>query len=243
MRIVFLDCNSDPEVVEVRNSGDAPHSLWGWWLVSDGEGQRFDLGTRVGSLGGGAVLRVFSGSNAPEDNASAGTYRWASGSIFRNNDGSDFARLLAGPMEVQTVYCFVPTPTATRTPTPPASPTPAPSPTVTPVAGSPVRIASLSCNTDPEVVEIVNQGAAPQSLAGWWLVSDTETQRFDLGGRVGSLAAGAAIRVYSGSAAPQDNPAAGQYRWTGSFVFRNNDASDFARLVAGTTVLQTVHCG
>jgi hypothetical protein len=242
VRIVFLDCASDPEVVEIRNNGDAPHSLWGWWLVSDAENQRFDLGTRIGSLEGGATVIVYSGANAPEDQPSAARYRWTSSPLFRNHDPSDFARLVAGPSEVQTVYCAGPPSTPTPSPTPPPS-APTPSPTSTAVPGNAVRIVALDCNGDPEVVTLVNEGTTSQSLAGWWLVSDAETQRFDLGTKVGSLAVGATVRVYSGNSAPQENPAAGQYRWTGSFVFRNHDPTDFARLVTGTTVLQTVNCG
>ena len=106
-----------------------------------------------------------------------------------------------------------------------------------------VRITSLACSAKPEEVVIVNEGQEAQELSGWSLESDpADVQRFDLGARVGSLPAGATVRIYSGSDAPADDPSRAIYRWSAAYIFRDGSPPDYVRLVDQGAVLQTVTC-
>lgn len=104
------------------------------------------------------------------------------------------------------------------------------------VAG--LRITELSCSANPEVVAITNQGTAAQDLTGWSLKSDPPaTEMFDLG-VVGTLAPGASVFVQSGPGA------GGSFIWSTAQIFRDGDASDYARIADNTGA--TVHelsCG
>src|SRR3990172_9251360 len=100
-----------------------------------------------------------------------------------------------------------------------------------------VRIAELKCNGDPELVAIENAGDAAQQLAGWKLQSDPASEVFDLS-VLGGLQAGASIFIQAGPAAT------GVFKWGTSFVLRDDDTTDYVRIVDnnGATVDQ-VNCG
>ena len=100
-----------------------------------------------------------------------------------------------------------------------------------------IRIAELKCNGDPELVAIDNAGDAAQQLAGWQLQSDPASEAFDLS-VLGSLQAGASIFIQAGPSAT------GVFKWGTSFVFRDDDPTDYVRIVDnnGATVDQ-VNCG
>jgi hypothetical protein len=106
--------------------------------------------------------------------------------------------------------------------------------------GPDIQIAQLECNGDPELVVIENRGGGDQSLDGWQLQSDPPgSEVYDLSVR-GELVVGADIRVQSGPSASgvflQDN-------WGLEFIFRDDDLTDYVRLVDDTgTVVQQVHC-
>jgi hypothetical protein len=107
--------------------------------------------------------------------------------------------------------------------------------------GPDIQIAQLECNSDPELVVIENLGDADQPLAGWQLQSDPPgSEVYDLSVR-GDLVVGANIRVQSGPSASgvflQDN-------WGVEFIFRDDDPTDYVRLVDDTgAVVQQVDCG
>ena len=107
--------------------------------------------------------------------------------------------------------------------------------------GPDVQIVQLECTSDPELVVIENRGDADQPLAGWQLQSDPpDSEGYDLSVR-GDLVAGASIRVQSGPSASgvflQDN-------WGLEFIFRDDDATDYARVVDDTgAVVHQVDCG
>lgn len=110
-----------------------------------------------------------------------------------------------------------------------------------------VRIVSLSCDSNPETVVIQNSGDQPQSMAGWELQSDP-SQSFSLASvgipsADGVLDPGESVTIYSGSAAPIDDPSQGKYRWTTASRFRNDDPSDYAALWNGSSEIQRVYCG
>lgn len=133
------------------------------------------------------------------------------------------------------------TPAWTPTPTPTPGPTRSPGPTIPP-RGPGVSITGLSCDTDPEVVEIyIGVGFLG---GGVELVSDPEsTQRLKLDEKLGFVPPHQRNRIYSGSNAPPDNPAAGEYRWTTDFIFRDGDPTDYARLLGvGPGFEPTVYC-
>lgn len=113
-------------------------------------------------------------------------------------------------------------------------------------AGPDVRIVQLQCDANPELVVIENQGGADQDLTGWRLRSDpvdNAQQVFDLT-VVGILDPGEQASIYSGSAAPATDAAAGLWRWALNFKFRNDDPSDFAQIIDGaTSVIHQVNCG
>lgn len=107
-------------------------------------------------------------------------------------------------------------------------------PTATSAQQGGVKIAALKCDTAPEIVQLTNGGTTGADLSGWKLVSDPAgTETFALT-PVATLAAGASVFVESGPAAT------GAFKWSASQVFRDGDASDYARLVdnAGATVQQ-----
>lgn len=99
-----------------------------------------------------------------------------------------------------------------------------------------VTIASVTCDGSPEAVQLTNNGTSTVDLTGWTLVSDPSTETFDLTA-VGTLTAGSSVFVNSGPGAT------GAFVWSTGEVFRNGDATDYARLVdnEGVTVA-TVNC-
>lgn len=100
-----------------------------------------------------------------------------------------------------------------------------------------VRITQLDCEGDPELVVIRNSGATDQDLAGWRLESDPPQQEYLDLSDLGLLLPGAAVVIESGPSA------GGIFVWINQFVFRDGDASDYARLVDDTgAVVDQVNC-
>ena len=88
-----------------------------------------------------------------------------------------------------------------------------------------VEISSLDCVSDPETVTILNSGTEPVDLSGWSLQSDpTASETFDLS-PIQTLAGGASVTVEAGPAA------SGAFVWSQSEVLRDDDYTDFARVV------------
>lgn len=123
VRLANVDCTGNPEVVEVKNFGDEGQDLIGWQIQSDGNAP-FDL-TPSGTIPAGGSIFIESGA------AAQATFRWSQSEIFRDNDPSDYARLMdnMGAPRGQ-IACAQATATATASPTPAvaagtASPTPA----------------------------------------------------------------------------------------------------------------------
>lgn len=99
------------------------------------------------------------------------------------------------------------------------------------------QIKSLDCASTPEVVAITNTGAETQVMTGWKLVSDPpDQQSFDLGS-IGALSPGETVFIESGPGAT------GAFIWSKEEVFRDGDATDYARLVSAEGVFfDEVHC-
>jgi hypothetical protein len=87
-----------------------------------------------------------------------------------------------------------------------------------------VRISELTCNTDPEVITVVNEGNTEVSMTGWNLQSDPTAQESLALAQFGSLFPGQTVMVESGPAA------SGAFVWSQNFLFRDGDPTDFARL-------------
>ncbi|KKL68224.1 hypothetical protein LCGC14_2127110, partial [marine sediment metagenome] len=103
--------------------------------------------------------------------------------------------------------------------------------------GPDVQIAQLSCSGDPELVVIENFGDTAQTLAGWELQSDPpDSETFDLA-VLGSLAPGASISIQSGPSA------GGVFKWGLEFIYRDDDPTDYARIVDDTgAIIHQVNC-
>ncbi len=110
--------------------------------------------------------------------------------------------------------------------------------------GPDVQIDELECIDVPDVVgiqelvRIKNLGDVAQDLSGWELRSDPEVSEvFDLRDLGTDLAPGVSDTIQSGPAA------SGAFTWSTDEVFRDNDPTDYVRLVddAGATVDQ-VNC-
>ena len=100
-----------------------------------------------------------------------------------------------------------------------------------------VRIAELKCNGDPELVRIENRGDVAQQLAGWKLQSDPASEVFDLA-VLGGLQPGASVLIQAGPSA------SGVFKWGTELVFRDNDPTDYVRIVNNTgATIQQVNCG
>lgn len=118
VRLAGLDCTGNPEVVEIKNSGDAGQDLTGWKLLSD-PNESFDL-TPVGTIPAGGSVFVESGPGAQA------TFTWSQSPVFRDNDASDYVRLVDSAGQTKSeLRCAQPTPT-------PATAAPTPTPTVGP---------------------------------------------------------------------------------------------------------------
>lgn len=109
-----------------------------------------------------------------------------------------------------------------------------------------IRITFLDCDSNPEVVFIVNLGSASQDLTGWMLYSDPiddPSQRFDLSA-VGSLAAGDRARIFSGGGPPSSDPTTGRYLWEANSKYRDGDPTDFVQVLDATgAVVDQLNCG
>lgn len=103
--------------------------------------------------------------------------------------------------------------------------------------GPDVQIVELVCTGDPELVVIENLGDAPQELAGWELQSDPpDSQVFDLS-VLGSQQPGESNTIRSGPSAT------GVFNWGLEFIFRDDDPTDYARIVDDTgAVVHQVNC-
>jgi hypothetical protein len=115
---------------------------------------------------------------------------------------------------------------------------------VTPVsaAAADVSISALSCDSSPEYVRIYNYGGGSQSLTGFHIQSDP-SQDYDIGALVSSIGVGQTLEFQSGTGAAT-NAAAGIYKLTGSFIYRNSpDTTDYARLVRSDASTDQVNCG
>jgi hypothetical protein len=127
MQIKQLDCESDPELLVIGNEGDQLQDFDGWKVESDPPGsESFDLST-LGSLSPGASVTIQSGPSA------TGIFTWSLDEIYRDNDSTDFARIVddTGGV-VHQVNCGV-----AATPTPAPTPTPTATPEVVPNGGGP----------------------------------------------------------------------------------------------------------
>ncbi len=101
-----------------------------------------------------------------------------------------------------------------------------------------VRVTELDCNSDPELVVISNFGNAPVEMTGWNLQSDPTNEESLPLSQFGSLSPGETLFVKAGPSAE-----AGLV-WSHEFVFRDNDATDFAQLASDAgDVLLKVNCG
>ena len=121
VRILQLECDSDPELVVIQNLGDANQDFTGWQLQSD-PGDVFGL---AGGLLPGASITIQSGPSA------SGVFIWLTAEVFRDNDPTDYARIVdATGAVVFQVACA-----AGATPAP--SPSPTPSPADVPNGGGP----------------------------------------------------------------------------------------------------------
>ena len=100
-----------------------------------------------------------------------------------------------------------------------------------------VGIAELQCNGNPEIVRIENTGSTAQELTGWKLQSDPASEVFDLSA-IGGLQPGASIFIQAGPSAT------GVFKWGTALVFRDDDTTDYVRIVdnTGATVDQK-NCG
>ncbi|OGR95946.1 MAG: hypothetical protein A2V88_10190 [Elusimicrobia bacterium RBG_16_66_12] len=91
-----------------------------------------------------------------------------------------------------------------------------------------IQIVHLGCTGDPELVIIENRGDAVQELAGWELQSDPpDSQVFDLT-VLGALQPEASVSIQSGPSA------SGVFNWGPEFVFRDDDPTDYVRIVDDT---------
>ena len=104
--------------------------------------------------------------------------------------------------------------------------------------GADVQIAQLNCSGDPELVVIENLGDDPQDLDGWELQSDPpDSEVYDLGNLGTQLLPGASISIQSGPSA------GGVFKWTLEFIYRDDDPSDYARIVDDTgAIVHQVNC-
>jgi hypothetical protein len=100
-----------------------------------------------------------------------------------------------------------------------------------------ISITELDCDGNPERVVLSNEGDASLDLTGWRLESDPrDKEAFSLSG-IGTLGAGQSVTIESGTGA------SGPFVWSTAFVFRDDDPSDYARVVDSTEeAVQEVTC-
>lgn len=101
-----------------------------------------------------------------------------------------------------------------------------------------VAITELSCDANPEMVVITNQGTEAIPMTGWNLQSDPPAQESLPLSSLGSLPGGASLAVESGPASEA------AFVWSREFIFRDKDPTDFAQLASDAgDVLLKVNCG
>jgi MYXO-CTERM domain-containing protein len=129
IQIVKLKCKGDPEIVLIKNVGDAAQPLAGWQLESDpASSETFDLGN-LGSLLPGASVSIQSGPSA------SGVFNWGLDYIFRDGDPTDYVSLVDDTGSVvQQVKCAE---EAAAKPSPTPSPEPSPADNVPNGGGAP----------------------------------------------------------------------------------------------------------
>jgi hypothetical protein len=130
LRIAELDCDSDPELVEIKNEGGPIEQgdIAGWQLQSEPSGSEvFELGV-LGGFASEESKFIQSGPSA------SGTFRWGNEAVFRDGDPTDYVRIVDGTgAVVDQVNCSQPLVAASPTP----SPAPTPSPEASPAADVP----------------------------------------------------------------------------------------------------------
>jgi hypothetical protein len=140
LKIADLDCGGSPEVVEIENEGPDSQDLAGWKLVSEPTAtEEFDL-SPIGTLPAGGSVFIESGPS------SQATFLWSSSQIFRDNDSSDFVRLIdaTGQTRDEAACSAQVTASASPTPAPTATPTTAPAVDVPNGGGPPSEITGLA---------------------------------------------------------------------------------------------------
>ncbi len=154
VQIAELECSGDPELVVIENLGDAAQTLAGWELQSDPpDSEIFDL-TVLGGLAPGASVSIQSGPSA------GGVFKWGLEFIYRDDDPTDYARIVDDTGEiVHQINCA-----AGATPTPSPTPSPEPSPAVeVPNGGGAPPIPSGS--PSPAMILLIGGSLAVAGLA------------------------------------------------------------------------------
>jgi hypothetical protein len=131
VKIATLDCDSDPQVVEITNSGDEAQDLTGWELQSDpADEQIYDLSS-IGTLAPGSSVFIEAGPDAES------TFTWSTETIFRAGDPDDFARIVDNEGQTRSQEACAAEAQPTTSPEPTATAAPAASPTTAPADGVP----------------------------------------------------------------------------------------------------------
>jgi len=175
VQIVNLTCVGDLEIVSIRNDGGEAQDLAGWQLRSDPADTEFVDLSPLGTLGpvGGEKrgASIFSGPGAPPTDLDHNLLRWTTEYIFRDNDITDFARLVnAAGATIDQENC--PSEEPTLTPTPSPTPTPATSTTATPTptatatpTQTPTPTATATPTATPETTETPTPTPTPEVTA------------------------------------------------------------------------------
>src|SRR5437867_7395345 len=111
--ITEVDCDGSPELIVITNTSSEPQNLTSWKLESDPPDQEsLDL-TALAIIWPTQSIMIESG---PQSEAS---FTWSRKQVFRNDDPTDYVRIVhkEGPVRQQ-VACAAPA-TATAAPTPP----------------------------------------------------------------------------------------------------------------------------
>jgi hypothetical protein len=178
LKIADLDCNASPEVIEIENEGPDAQDLAGWKLLSDPiASESFDL-TELGSLPANSSVFIEAGPGAQA------AFTWSTAQVFRNNDATDFARLIddTGQTRAETACAAQATGTASPTPTRSAAPTPtvtsAPAVNVPNGGGPPGDVSHLP--PSPLVAIVAGGsllGVAAMAFSAAWLGTATRARR------------------------------------------------------------------
>jgi hypothetical protein len=178
LKIADLDCNGSPEVVEIENEGPDPQDLAGWKLLSNPPGtESFDL-TPIGSLPAAASVFIESGPSAEA------TFKWSSSQVFRDNDPTDFARLVDETGQTRDEAACSAQATTSPSPSPSQSPAPTPTPTTAPAGnvpnggGPPGDVSDIPSSPLAAIVAggaLLGIGATAVSAA--WLGASTRSRR------------------------------------------------------------------